>query len=101
MKKQTQPAPQGSGSTLTKKQMRLENTPFIALGGAVLAMMLGGAITKQLAAPLVFAIIGAQQVYAALRFFAADAKMQRYYFICSIISFAGALFLYLNGDLLR
>lgn len=101
MKKQPKPVQQEGGASLSKKQMMLENTPFVAIGGAVLAMMVGGALTKALAAPLLFAIIGAQQAYSAVRFYGGSPKMRRYYFVCSAISFAAALFLYLNSDMLR
>lgn len=86
---------------IDNKRMTLENMPFIIVELVILIAYMMKLADKTLMVPILFFIIGGQQVYNAIRFYSKDEKLQKFYFSCGFGSFAVGLFLLLNNTMLK
>lgn len=83
------------------KRMTKENMPFIVVEVALLVAYMTKMADKALMIPILFFVIGGQQIYNALRFYNEDPKLKQFYFSCGFASFSVGLFLMLNGTMLK
>lgn len=86
---------------IDSKRMTLENMPFIVVELAILITYMMKLADKTLMVPILFFIIGGQQIYNALRFYRNDPKLKKFYFACGFGSFAAGMFLFLNNTMLN
>lgn len=87
--------------TVDTKRMNRENLPFTVVEVALLTAYLFKLGDKALVVPVLFFVIGAQQLFNGLRFCENNPKQKKFYFACGFGSFAAALFLVLNDSLLK
>ena len=88
-------------NTVDNKRMNRENMPFIVIELALLVSYLFKIGDKGIVVPVLFFVIGAQQLFNGMRFYSNHPKQQKFSFACGFGSFAAALFLILNDSLLK
>lgn len=92
---------QPQDNTVDNKRMNRENMPFIVIELILLMAYLLRFGDKGIVVPVLFFVIGGQQLFNGLRFCENDPKQKKFYFACGFGSFAAALFLILNDSLLK
>ncbi len=86
---------------LDNKRLTMENLPFIVVELVLLMAYMMKLADKTLMIPILFFVIGGQQIYNALRFYSNDDKLRKFYFSCGFGSFAVGLFFLLNNTMLK